>query len=205
MNGSFFPLLIRSKNYPVKDDGAYYVYSYYYSYIEADCKSRCVYCDVSLLEIGGEGMCLDHFRPQHIFVDLKNNPYNLVLACPKCNRLKSKRWPTNDQKENNGLVGFFDPFVEDRSKYFAVKPDGRVDPHGAVAKYLLDTLLLNRPSRVQLRRLRILRSECEAFVRSVEERLRLLREKVGVLTREQISDELDRILYLFERYKLLFE
>ena len=108
----FYPPLKRNPPYQVKSNGDYYHYSYYKSVIELDCENRCVYCDTIISEAGGEGFHLDHFRPQHFFENLKNDPTNLVISCSKCNLYKGKHWPIpiDDDRSHNGCSGFINPF-----------------------------------------------------------------------------------------------
>ena len=82
----FFPALARRSKYVGKGEGKESRYSDYKSEVEEDCKQRCIYCDILLSELGFEGMVIDHFRPTKHYPDLKHNPYNLVLSCPKCNQ-----------------------------------------------------------------------------------------------------------------------
>ena len=159
--GLFFPTLGPRSSYRTKSDGTYLVYTSYRGEIEADCKQRCVYCDIKNEEHGYEGFVLDHFRPQAHFSSLANDPNNLVLSCPVCNRLKSNHWPLDPTIPDSyqGMVGFLDPFNHDRSQYFNIEPDGRLVPLQPPAQYLEKILKLNRASRLRVRERRILRAE----------------------------------------------
>lgn len=155
----FYPILTRRPVYSKKNDGNYYAdYRHYFTEIKEDCQERCVYCDALLSEHGNEGFHIDHFRPYVHFAELKNDPNNLVLACSKCNVWKSKNWPTNMyfhvHASHDGSIGFIDPFQEPLSNHFSVDPSGKLLTTGAVAKYMLELLHLNRESRIQLRRKR---------------------------------------------------
>ncbi|MEE4235019.1 HNH endonuclease [Pseudomonas viridiflava] len=157
----FYPLLARRQNYSKKTDGNYYTdYRHYFKEIKEDCQERCVYCDALLSEHGDEGFHIDHFRPYAHFIDLKSDPNNLVLACSKCNIWKSKNWPANMyyhvHASHDGTTGFIDPFQEPLSNYFRVDVSGHLLTKGTVAKYMLELLHLNRESRIQLRRKRVI-------------------------------------------------
>lgn len=157
-----FPSLIRRKNYKTKRCGNYYAnYGTYHHEILEDCKYRCVYCDVKLEEIGGEGMHLDHFKPQKHFPKLENDPNNLVLACAKCNQLKSHWWP------GNKLHGFIDPFDKEKLNYFQVDEKGKLVAIKPPAAYFIELLLLNRLSRVNIRRCRIISLKKEQLMDSI--------------------------------------
>jgi len=194
----FFPLIERRALYNGKGDGKTSTYSDYHSEVEEDCKNRCVYCDVSIEEHGYEGMVIDHFRPEKHFPKLRNNPYNLVLACPKCNRSKWHHWPC-EKKDNmpsySGDVGFIDPFTEDRKKFFSVKIDGTLESIKSPAPYMLIILNLNRKARTQVRRRRMLQNEirlliyrCSDYIQSVLNSLRK-----SELAAEDAAQELEKL------------
>lgn len=192
----FYPDIVRRTTYSTKIDGAYYAnYSHYETEITEDCKQRCVYCDITLSEHGGEGMQLDHFKPQKHFERLKKDPNNLVLACPKCNRLKSDHWPV---KEEIGLNGFLDPFTSERSKWYHVKPCGIIEHNDSNATALkIEILRLNRPARVQIRRKRLIEKRVSDIDERLNEKLIALRSKMtsGVLA-DLHSELLDEIIEL---------
>lgn len=160
INQLFYPIITRRTQYSVKPDGTYYkTYSYYHTEISEDCHHRCVYCDITELEMGGEGMVLDHFRPYKYFEELVNDPNNLVLSCPKCNGLKSSHWPAGNTSASthNGVSGFIDPFIDSMRNYFSVQTDGLITSLKPPAKYIERKLSLNRKTRVDVRHWRILR------------------------------------------------
>ena len=149
----FYPDIERRVDYPTKTDGSYYVYGHYRAEITEDCQSRCVYCDITVQEHGGEGMQLDHFKPRELFNHLENDPNNLVLACPGCNRLKSSHWP---QEESIGLNGFLDPFAKNRISWYQICQGGEIGHTNSATAFKIEKLHLNRPARVQIRRKRLL-------------------------------------------------
>ncbi len=166
----FFPIIKRRANYSMKSDGKPYKnYTHYHDEIAQDCAYRCVYCDTIENEIGFEGMVLDHFRPQKHFLELANDPANLVLSCPKCNRLKSDHWPasTGCHDTHDGLCGFIDPFIESRLDYFSINDDGTLVSIKPPAGYIVSILLLNRHSRIQVRYLRILKHKLDSILSDI--------------------------------------
>lgn len=182
----FYPIIIRRSTYIGKGEGQV---SHYYDYreeIQEDCRARCVYCDIKYAEIGFEGMHLDHFRPQKHFLELVDEPANLVLACPKCNSFKSSHWPASkeiDACSHEGKTGFVEPFKESRRDYFYVDIDGCLFPLQDPAKYVIKLMKLNRTARIQVRRNRIIQNE-----------IRELSEKCCSLISELIeSRKADRI------------
>lgn len=198
----FFPSLKRRTKYKGKGKGIKEIYKNYYGEIEEDCKSRCVYCDVSLEEYGYEGMVLDHFRPQKHFPSLKDDPHNLVLACPKCNRLKWHHWPCekeNDKPSYSGDIGFIDPFKNDRKVFFTVDTNGMLLVKLPPATYMIVVLKLNRNARVQVRRKRIIDNEFQLLFNQNNKDLEKLKisfnkgDKPG-----EIEQELNRLLKIYQ-------
>jgi 5-methylcytosine-specific restriction endonuclease McrA len=148
----FFAPLKRRAAYSKKADGSFYSYRYYREHFQIeiveDCAQRCVYCDSHEDEAGGrEAMQLDHFRPytRTGFENLENDPCNFHHACGRCNLLKSDKWPsTHATQPHDGIVGFIDPFTDDRSRYLVVNADGEIVPKIGPAPYLIRVLALNR-------------------------------------------------------------
>jgi len=174
MQGNFyFPLLTRQ---PIEEyhniHGEFYAASNYqqnYDMVAKDCKYRCVYCDVTVKECGGEPLSLDHFRPKALFVDkfdgiLVRHPYNLHLSCQKCNVLKSKDWQgckeTIDGSTYLDGKGYIDRFEQNLLDFIEVDAGGRIQAKEAAlgdkgpGAYMINRLHLNRPNRVYLRKKR---------------------------------------------------
>lgn len=155
----FFPKFKRhaEADYYSERNSFYADYRRNYTKITLDCLERCAYCDITVEESGGDEMQLDHFRPQKHFKHLSTHPYNLYLACPKCNGLKKDDWPAT-RKDNEpsflGSLGYIDRVTEDAAKYFFVEASGIITPLNNPASYIIKKLHLNRNSRVNVRRKR---------------------------------------------------
>lgn len=82
-----------------------------------DFGNMCGYCgknDVIMME----RFHIDHFVPKSLASERKDDYYNLVWSCPKCNLSKSNKWPTKDKRiPNNGKVGFVDPATEEYDEH----------------------------------------------------------------------------------------
>ncbi len=192
----FYPVLTRRDEYKRTNQGNYYSnYGEYYHEIETDCQRRCVYCDITLNEIGGEGMQLDHFRPKSIpkFEHLSNDPNNLVLSCPKCNRLKSKCWPA-DISVNATYTddcGFIDPFNTNRKEYFEIEDTGKIKGKKPPSKYIIKLLLLDRMARIQIRRKRLLRVKIKQIAIKLRDKIDKIKDMVDKgIPRSDISKQL---------------
>jgi hypothetical protein len=191
----FFPLLKRRPKYTTKNDQEFYSYAHYrqnfHHEIAEDCQERCVYCDSHEHEVGGrESMEIDHFRPwsEPRFAHLECDPINFHHSCGRCNRFKGERWPsTHEASSHDGLVGFVDPFGDDRRKYFAVKEDGALVCLQHPAAYMMKSLHLDRPLLRLLRMRRILRRELKAYIEKMIPELQATVAGAGTLSKEEIA------------------
>ncbi len=156
----FFPELTRrsEENYFNNRKQFYADYRQNYPKVAEDCQHRCVYCDITIVEAGGDEMQLDHFRPQDHFEHLETHPHNLYLACPKCNVLKTSDWPCSKDADNApsyiGGVGYLDRFIHNAENYLRVEEDGKIFQLAGPVNYMIEKMKLNRPSRVNIRRKR---------------------------------------------------
>ncbi|MBN1795912.1 MAG: HNH endonuclease [Sedimentisphaerales bacterium] len=188
----FFPELNRRAEYQVKSNGNYYQYSHYRQEIREDCLGRCVYCDGHENELGGiDSMVLDHFRPTKYeeHKHLKNDPNNLVWACPGCNHLKSSHWPALGMQETFvDNTGFIDPFNENLNEYFKIKDDGSIVALKPPANYKIKLLSLNRITRKRIRELRNIKL---LWIKGFEENI----QKIEFLLKQKgIIEKIEEIL-----------
>lgn len=111
-------------------------YSKYKSDLETDFAGICGYC--------GKKRCLssrdyeiDHFVPQKIDENRKNDYSNLVYSCLICNRAKSMKWPTMDKSiSHNGTEGFQDPATGEYDSHLARDESGMIIPLTPVGDYM---------------------------------------------------------------------
>lgn len=194
----FFSPLKRRAQYSLKRSKTgetFYSYEYYREHyrgeIADDCFCRCVYCDSHEMEVGGrESTELDHFRPwsRVEFVHLKDDPSNFHHSCGRCNRLKGPLWPSTHKTEpNDGVVGFVDPFAEDRRQYFRVNADGSLICLRHPATYLVKLFQLDRPLLKLLRVRRILREEVAAYIGKMLPEFEAAAKGSGTMSREQLG------------------
>lgn len=201
----FFPPLSRKpeENYHNANGKFYSDYKRNRSKIEDDCKHRCVYCDILTDEMGGEGMQLDHFRPQAHFPELKSDPFNLVLSCPKCNVLKSDDWPANHNNnltfENN--VGYLDYFSHRIGNYLEVNDKGNICSIEHPTDYMIARMQLNRRSRVIVRYSRIMMKKREELSSSITVKMEDLHKKMmaDTITKAEATELLEKLIDLKKR------
>lgn len=168
----FYGQLTRRDNYKTSPNGGYFPYKKYRDSIAQDCLYRCVYCDSHQDMVGGfEAMEMDHFRPwqkkfadgTQKFLDLKDDPQNLVHACGVCNGYKWAHWPTEDPvKAYDHEKGWVHPFHELRRDFLEVAVDGTLIPKKAPATYQIRQLRLNRPLLKRHREMRLLLEQIDA-------------------------------------------
>lgn len=95
-------------------------------FLMADFQNICGYCGKSS-SIMHERFHIDHFVPVKIAPDRKEDYYNLVLSCPKCNLIKSSKWPTNDKNiAHNDNKGFIDPATEEYDRHIERDENGYI-------------------------------------------------------------------------------
>lgn len=159
-NNLYFPNLKRRKvsDYHHSRHKLYSSYGDNYEKIEEDCLARCVYCDVTKSENGGDLFSIDHFRPKNVFETkfriIAIHPFNLYASCQKCNVLKSDDWyscrNTITGTTYFGKFGFIDRFRHDVNKFMRVDK-GVIIPLKDPAEFMIKKMRLNRPNRVYLR------------------------------------------------------
>ncbi|MFV0467961.1 MAG: hypothetical protein ACK5MK_03415 [Dysgonomonas sp.] len=180
-NNLFYPHLRRHpiEHYYNRNGDFYADYKLNYDLVSADCLKRCVYCDATERECGGDKFSLDHFRPVKIFTNKFNgilniHPYNLYLSCQKCNVLKSSDWHGCCEKIDSYTYidrkGYIDRFAVDVSRFISVDNDGQIISLlvDSPVDYMVAKLHLNRLNRVFLRKKRIVDYRVSNFVEQLD-------------------------------------
>lgn len=94
--------------------------------LQEDFHDMCGYCGKNC-KVMAEKFHIDHFVPKSLDCTRKNDYYNLVFACAKCNLSKSNKWPTEDiSKPNDGMKGFVDPASEEFDQHMERNAQGYV-------------------------------------------------------------------------------
>lgn len=180
----FYPPLIRKniEHYYNRNGVFYSNYLENYSKIADDCLHRCVYCDATEKECGGDNFSLDHFRPKQVFINLFNgilitHPHNLYLSCQKCNVLKSNDWKGStvilDGPSYVNKEGYLDRFKDNVSDFMSVLRNGEIISinKDGPADYMIRKMLLNRTNRVYLRRKRDIDIKIQKLNNSITEKM----------------------------------
>ncbi|MFC3811349.1 HNH endonuclease [Lacihabitans lacunae] len=162
----------------------YATYSQYRDILSIDFKKRCAYCnDNHNYRI--RSFAIDHFvpcTPKNFTPTIPKNQYdNLIYSCSYCNRAKWDKWPTDDEnKENDGSVGFLKPTNDNYKNLFFRNSNGRIIPFAgnALAIHIKDELMLWHPIHSLMWRI---------------EKLMVLEEKVDLKLKEINNQELSNI------------
>ena len=120
-------------------------YHVYKALLREDFHQRCGYCgdhdffSETFYEI-------DHFVPQKIAEERKNDYSNLVYSCRACNNSKRAKWPTgNAKKPNNGKEGWIDPCDLKYAEQFERLSDGSVKSKTVLGLWMWKALTLGNP------------------------------------------------------------
>lgn len=207
-NNFFYPHLHRHPldSYYNRNGVFYADYKLNYDLVSTDCLKRCVYCDATERECGGDKFSLDHFRPIKVFADkfdgiLKVHPYNLYLSCQKCNVLKSSDWHGCRAKINGhtyvGKQGYIDRFSVDIAQFISVNDNGevialRID---SPANYMIKKLHLNRLNRIFLRKKRIVDYRTRCFFEELNSCIDelIIKSKSGLIPPVDALNKIERL------------
>jgi len=144
------PILTRREPHP-----RFSQYQRYKACLREDLQYRCVYCGIHEAEWGGHRhFQVEHLRPKKLFPWLQAEYSNLLYACDVCNAYKGCDWPNNDPTPHTR--GYLDPCQYDYDQYFVLLEDGSIMGKTLAARYMVESLHLNRK---QLRDLRMKRQE----------------------------------------------
>lgn len=111
--------------------------------LEQDFYNLCGYCGKNK-KLMYEHFQIDHFVPKSLDSERVNDYYNLVLACPRCNRAKWNKWPTKDKSvSNDGKIGFIDPATDEFDKHIIRNEEGYVEGMTELGKNMCHDLNLD--------------------------------------------------------------
>lgn len=108
--------------------------------LKDDFQNICGYCGKNSY-IMHERFHIDHFVPVKIAPERKEDYYNLVLACPKCNLVKSSKWPTEDKAvSHDENRGFVDPATEEYDKHIERNECGYIQGKTLLGQNMCESL-----------------------------------------------------------------
>jgi hypothetical protein len=126
-------------------------YEAYRPFLRRDFEFRCAYClRHEFFFGGGEAGEIDHFRPRHLFPEMKTVYPNLYWSCRKCNTFKGGKWPSEAQTARG--LRFLDPCTEDSDDHWQTRADGSLTPLTPVGQYTVRQIRLDRPTLTEFRR-----------------------------------------------------
>ncbi|MCU6193892.1 hypothetical protein [Enterobacter sichuanensis] len=216
----FYPKLVRKEpqHYHNKNGVFYANYLENYNNVAEDCLHRCVYCDATEMECGGDNFSLDHFRPKQVFVNLFNgilitHPHNLYLSCQKCNVLKSNDWKGSiDEIDGPSYInkqGYIDRFKDNTSDFMKVTESGEiisVNDEGP-ADYMIKKMLLNRSNRIYLRKKRIIDSKINELNKIITDKMEnlILYFNTEEVDNRKIKNDISLLIQIKKDFDTLLE
>ena len=111
-------------------------YKKYEPELREDFCHRCGYCGKSEA-VTKKGFEIDHFIPQRVAPELKDNYHNLIYSCFTCNRKKGRKWPTEStQQSHNDTEGFVDPACDEYDLHLERDESGKIISRTPVGEYM---------------------------------------------------------------------
>ena len=109
-------------------------------FLREDFHNICGYCGKDS-RIMHETFHIDHFVPVKIAPERKEDYYNLVLSCRKCNLIKSAKWPTEDKEvAHNEIRGFIDPATDEYDQHIERDQNGYIQGKTVLGKNMCECL-----------------------------------------------------------------
>lgn len=170
-------------------------YNQYLNELSEDFHHICGYCGKSEA-VTTKGFEIDHFVPQTVSAELKDEYQNLVYSCFTCNRKKGSKWPTCDPAvKNNGTVGFVDPVSDEYDDHLMRDDSGKIVYKTQLGKYLCNDVFKfkSRPTDTIWKAMKI-----------VELKQRL-QTKIATLSPDEMKEYIDVDTELSSLMKYIFK
>lgn len=150
-------------------------YSDYHRYkpsLQKDFGGHCAYCNLNEEWVAPLPFEVDHFIPRGSFEaagrdDLDTDYRNLMLSCPRCNRLKGNRFAGDIPDYEIYNPYFYNPVETDYNMIFYRDEKGRIHSDDELGQQMIEMLRLYRPSR----QMAWLLDELRGVLERIEERL----------------------------------
>lgn len=127
-------------------------YHRYKPSLQKDFGGHCAYCNLNEEWVAPLPFEVDHFIPRNYFEaagrnDLDTNYLNLMLSCPRCNRLKGSRFAGDIPDYEIRNPYFYNPAETDYNTIFYRDEKGRIHSDDELGKQMIEIFRLYRPSR----------------------------------------------------------
>lgn len=127
-------------------------YHRYKPSLQKDFGGHCAYCNLYEEWVAPLPFEVDHFIPRNYFEaagrdDLDTNYLNLMLSCPRCNRLKGSRFAGDIPDCEIRNPYFYNPAATDYNTIFYRDEKGRIHSDDELGKQMIEIFRLYRPSR----------------------------------------------------------
>lgn len=130
-------------------------YNDYHRYkpsLQKDFGGHCAYCNLNEAWVAPLPFEVDHFIPRDTFEaagrnDLDTNYRNLMLSCPRCNRLKGNHFAGEIPDYEICNPYFYNPAETDYNTIFYRDEKGRIHSDDELGQQMIGMLRLYRPSK----------------------------------------------------------
>lgn len=130
----------------------YIDYHSYKSSLQKDFGGHCAYCNLNEEWVDPLPFEVEHFIPRTILKaqgreDLDTDYRNLMLSCPRCNKLKGNRFEGNIPEHDIRNPYFYNPAETDYNTVFYRDEKGRIHSDDELGQQMIEMLRLYRPSK----------------------------------------------------------
>ena len=130
-------------------------YTDYHSYkssLQKDFGGHCAYCNLNEEWVAPLPFEVEHFIPRTILKaqgrkDLDTDYRNLMLSCPRCNKLKGNRFEGDITEYEIRNPYFYNPAETDYNTIFYRDEKGRIHSDDELGQQMIRMLRLYRPSK----------------------------------------------------------
>ncbi len=131
---------------------SYKSYSSYKPSLQKDFGGHCAYCNLNEEWIMPLPFEVDHFIPKNAYEpagrkDLKTDYRNLMLSCPRCNKLKGGLFRGEIPEHEITNPYFYNPAEVDYNNIFYRDEKGRIHSDDELGRQVMEVLQLYRPSK----------------------------------------------------------
>lgn len=127
-------------------------YHRYKPSLQKDFRGHCAYCNLNEEWVAPLPFEVEHFIPRTILKeqgrkDLDTDYRNLMLSCPRCNKLKGNRFDGDIPEHEIRNPYFYNPAETDYNTIFYRDEKGRIHSDDELGQKMIGVLRLYRPSK----------------------------------------------------------